>query len=244
MAADTSYSSVHRFAAWAVHCYTALGLPLMYLAARELLNHSQGVTDARMFFMWMWLAMIVDGSDGVLARVVRVQSVLPTFNGRRLDDIVDFLSFAFLPCVAFGIYQLFPSHWDWFTIMPILASGYGFCQDQAKTSNSFVGFPSYWNIVLVYLYLVQLDPWVNIIIVGFLTTMVFVPIHYVYPTRTALLRPFTLTFGTLWAAVMIANSLSPPGPWTIPVAWSSLSFPLYYLVLSLVHHRRVRGNSV
>ncbi len=244
MVTHTSYSLIHRIAAWSVHFYTALGLPLMYLAARELLAHSSQVEqDARMFFVWMWLAMVVDSSDGVLARAVRVEKVLPEFNGRRLDDIVDFLSFAFLPCVAFGIYELFPTHWEWFAIVPIMASGYGFCQEQAKTDNAFVGFPSYWNIVLLYLYLVQMDPWLNLGIVGFLAAMVFAPIHYIYPTRTTFLRPFTVIFGSVWACVLVASSLLPREAWTIPAAWLSLSFPLYYLALSIVHHRRVHRDA-
>ena len=244
MVTHTRYSLIHRIAAWSVHFYTALGLPLMYLAAQELLAHSsQDEQDARMFFMWMWLAMVVDSSDGVLARTVRVERVLPEFSGRRLDDIVDFLSFAFLPCVAFGIYELFPTHWEWFAIVPIMASGYGFCREQAKTDNAFVGFPSYWNIVLLYLYLVQMDPWLNLGIVGFLAAMVFVPIHYIYPTRTTFLRPFTLIFGSVWTCVLITSSLLPRAAWTTAAAWLSLSFPLYYLALSIVHHRRVHRDA-
>ena len=110
MFASTNYSLSNRLTAWSVHVYTGLGLPLMYLATQELLTHpTADHRDPRMFFLWMWLSIIVDSTDGALARKVGVEHILPEFSGRRLDDIVDFLSFVFLPCVAFGIYELFPT---------------------------------------------------------------------------------------------------------------------------------------
>lgn len=244
MVTSTKHSLSSRLTAWSVHVYTGLGLPLMYLATQELLiNSTADHKDPRMFFLWLWLSIIVDSTDGALAKRVGVEHILPEFSGRRLDDIVDFLSFVFLPCVAFGIYELFPTNWQWFAIVTIMASGYGFCQTKAKTENAFVGFPSYWNIVLIYLYLLGLNPWINLAIVGFLTFMVFVPIHYVYPTRTTLLRPLTLIFATLWAISLMACSVFPQEPWTTPVTRISLSFPIYYLLLSITHHRRLYSNA-
>jgi phosphatidylcholine synthase len=241
MVADTRYAFSRRVAAWSVHFYTALGLPLMYLAAYELIEISTDVDkDPRMFFLWLWSAVVIDSTDGTLARAIGVKSVLPKFNGRRLDDIVDFLSFVFLPCVAFGLFELFPLNLEWFALVPIMASAYGFCQERAKTEDAFVGFPSYWNVVLFYLYVFRLDPWSNICIVGFLSVMVFVPVHYIYPARTIFFRVFTLAFGGLWACVVVVSSLFPHQAWTIPVVVASLLFPLYYLVLSVVHHTRVR----
>ena len=240
MVADTRYAFGRRVAAWSVHFYTALGLPLMYLAAYELTEISTDVDkDPRMFFLWLWIAVVIDSTDGTLARAIGVKSVLPKFNGRRLDDIVDFLSFVFLPCVAFGSLELFPLNLEWFALVPIMASAYGFCQERAKTEDAFVGFPSYWNVVLFYLYVFRLDPWSNICIVGFLSVMVFVPVHYIYPARTIFFRAFTLAFGGLWACVLVVSSLFPHQTWTIPVVVASLLFPLYYLVLSVVHHTRV-----
>ena len=45
----------------------------------------------------MAIATIVDSTDGTLARKVRIKEVVPGFDGRRLDDIVDFLNYTFLP---------------------------------------------------------------------------------------------------------------------------------------------------
>ena len=44
-------------------------------------------------------------------------------------------------------------------LVPLLASAYGFCQVEAKTDDHyFLGFPSYWNIVAFYLYVLRLPP--------------------------------------------------------------------------------------
>jgi len=212
----------------------------MFLAVTELLVNFQAVEkDARWFFLWIWIAVLVDSTDGFLARSVDVKKVLPEFSGRRLDDLVDFLSFAFLPSVAFVVYDLFPAGWEAFAIVPMMASGYGFCQEKAKTDDAFVGFPSYWNVVLLYLFLFEVNPWINLSVVGFLAVMVFVPIHYLYPTRTRLLRPLTLALGMAWGFSLIALSLWPKESWTLALAWVSLIFPVYYLAVSVVHHVRV-----
>jgi len=50
-------------------------------------------------------------------------------------------------------------------LMPLLASGFN--QTDARTDESFGGFPSYWNIVVFYCY-----------VLGFLARTVIVPIHY------------------------------------------------------------------
>ena len=238
-----TFSTPRIFAAWFVHFYTALGLPLLFFASIELLeNYSSPEKDASMFFFWIWVAVFVDSTDGFMARAVDVKTVLPYFSGRRLDDLVDFISFAFLPGVAFAVFDLFPQGWEAFAVLPIMASGYGFCQEKAKTDDAFVGFPSYWNIVLLYLYVFQTNPWFNLALIGLLCVMVFVPIHYLYPTRTKMLRPLTLGLGTLWGFAITAISLWPVAPWTLTVTWISLAFPVYYVALSIIHHIRVHRN--
>jgi len=230
-----------RVAAWGVHLYTALGLPLMFFAAIELVRNFEmdsGYKDPRLFFLLIWIAVLVDSTDGFLARTIRVKEVLPTFSGRRLDDLVDFLSFVFLPCLALPALDLLPDGWEALAIVPIMASGYGFCQEKAKTDDAFVGFPSYWNVVLLYLFLLSSSPWVNVAIILVLSVLVFVPIHYIYPSRTKLMMPLTLVLASFWGGALFAVSLWPYEPWTLTVSVISLAFPLYYVGLSLVHHQR------
>lgn len=222
---------MHRAAAWGVHAYTALGLPLALMATFALLNG-----DARVFFCALWIACLIDSTDGTLARAVRVKDVLPLFNGARLDDLIDFITFVFLPVLGLVWLGILPAGAEWVALVPLCASAYGFCQENAKTEDSFVGFPSYWNIVVLYLYVLQAPPEWAIGIVLVLSLLVFVPIHYLYPSRTRLLMKVTIGFGAVWALSTAAMSAFPHASWASTVGWVSLVYPAYYFAASLLHH--------
>jgi phosphatidylcholine synthase len=227
-----------RLAAWSVHFYTALGLPLAMASVFALMRQ-----DVRTFFFLNCVAVFVDATDGTFARRFRVREVLPEFSGRRLDDIVDFLTFAFLPSLALVAFGLLPPGWEELAALPVLASAYGFCQEQAKTEDAFVGFPSYWNVLVLYAVLLGAGPWLMAALLVVFGALVFVPVHYVYPTKTKLLRNWTLGFGVVWAAMLTALSLFPTEPWSRPTAWATLAYPAWYIGVSLVHHRRVHGDA-
>ncbi len=222
-------------AAWGVHLYTALGLPLAWMCAQALVDG-----DATRFWLYSAVACAIDATDGFLARRVGVKAVLPSFNGRRLDDLVDFLHFVVLPMAAVPALGLIPEGWGMLCVLPMMASGYGFCQEEAKTDDAFVGFPSYWNIVVLYLYVLGASPEIVAAVLVVLSALVFVPIHYVYPSRTPRLFRTTSVLGWAWAAMLVALLSAPEAAWARPLAWWSLYFPVYYAGLSLVHDRDVR----
>src|SRR5205823_3206518 len=102
-------------------------------------------------------------TDGWFARRVRVKEVLPGFDGRRLDDLIDFQTYTSLPLLLIWRANLLPDGFGWCLLFPLLASAYGFCQVSAKTDDGyFLGFPSYWNLVAFYLYALNLPGWVSI----------------------------------------------------------------------------------
>lgn len=216
-----------------MHFYTALGLPVALLGAFALMR-----SDAVAFFASMWLTTFIDASDGVFARRFEVRRVLPDFDGRKLDDLIDFLTFAFLPTLAVPALGLVPSEWALAAAVPLMASGYGFCQERAKTQESFVGFPSYWNIVLLYLYVLDASPVTTIVVLWVLSVLVFVPIHYLYPTKAKMWRPVTVGGGIVWAASLAPVCAAPRADWAYTVTAISLIYPAYYTVASLVHHFR------
>lgn len=227
-------SRSRRAAAWGVHLYTALGLPLAFLCVQALVEG-----NAVHFFVFSAVACAIDASDGFLARRVGVKEILPEFSGRRLDDIVDYLHFVCLPLASLPALGVLPSDLAWVTVVPLMASAYGFCQEQAKTEESFVGFPSYWNVLALYLYVLTVSPAVVVTTLLVLSALVFVPIHYVYPSRTRFLQRTTLSLGLVWTAMVVALSLSPHASWAPTLAWISLFYPAYYAGVSLVHHARV-----
>src|SRR5687768_12502830 len=130
--------------AWAAHLYTALGL---VAAAGAAVCIVQGDGAAfRAAFVLMVVATLIDATDGTLARAVRVKQVLPGFDGRRLDDLIDFLTYTCLALLLVWRARLLPPGGDAWLLVPLVASAYGFCQAHAKTAEGyFLGFPSYWN---------------------------------------------------------------------------------------------------
>jgi phosphatidylcholine synthase len=221
-------------AAWAVHLYTGLGALLGLLALDAAARASYGAA-----FGWLALAMAIDCTDGTLARWAQVKSVLPNFDGGRLDDIVDYLTYVFVPIVlaweAEGILPEGPER-AFIASLPLLASGYGFCQVDAKTPDHFFkGFPSYWNVVVFYLYCLRASTCLNAAVLVLFSILVFVPVRYLYPSRTATARTITIVLGMVWAIMVLTLLQQFPHP-SRGLALMSLFFPAYYLGFSVYLH--------
>jgi len=220
-----------------VHGYTASGAVLAFAMTIAVINQR-----FRLAFLLMVVTTIVDSTDGALARLARVKDATPAFDGARLDDIVDYLTFVFVPGLLIFEAGLLPSGWDGVVVAAmLLSSAYGFSAADAKTADHFfTGFPSYWNIVALYLFAARLSPIVNAILLVGLSAMVFVRIGYVYPSRTPVFRGLTIALCAIWGGMVLQMIVMLPDvPRLLLVA--SLFFPLYYLVLSLVlNGRRVR----
>jgi len=216
-------------AAWLVHLYTASMAVLAFLATRAIFEYR--FRDA---FAWLAAAIVIDATDGVLARAARVSRRLPWFSGAKLDDIVDYLTYVFVPAVFVWRSLLVPDAWTLPVVgTMLLSSAYGFNRADAKTSDYFfTGFPSYWNIVVFYLFVMRLAQQVNAVVLLALAVLVFVPIRYLYPTRTPKWRALTLALCIAWGVMMLAML------WRLPVVspvllWGSLVFPVYYVIVSL-----------
>jgi phosphatidylcholine synthase len=210
--------------AWGVHLYTALGAPLGVWAV-----FAAFADDFRTAWLLVAVTVLIDATDGALARAVRVWDVLPWIDGRRLDDIVDYFGWVIVPTILLVLAGLLPA---WAAPAPLLASGYGFSQTQAKTDDDyFLGFPSYWSLIGFYLYVFQSPPAFNAALILLLSVLVFVPIRFPYPTKTRPFRPLTLACGALWGLLMVALLLTLPTP-PLWIAWASLVFVAYYLGLT------------
>jgi phosphatidylcholine synthase len=231
-----------RSAAWAVHAYTALGAACAFLALLATLERHY--THA---FAWLALQVFIDATDGWLARLVRVGERTPQFSGAHLDDIVDYLTYVFVPAVMVWHGPLVPESWRIAVPLAMLvSSAFGFSRLDAKTDDHyFTGFPSYWNVVVFYLVAWRTDPGSAAALLLTLAALVFVPLRYVYPSRTVpFMRP-TLVLGAIWAALMLLTLARMPD---VP-AWllaAGLVFPLYYVALSLwldIRRRRAQDGA-
>lgn len=228
----------HQFA-WLVHFYTASGAVLAFAATLAAIDGR-----FREAFFFLIVSMAVDATDGMLARRAGIPAATPRFDGARLDDIVDYLTFVFVPMLILYLAGDLPATWGFVIVAAVLlSSGYGFGSLDAKTSDYFfTGFPSYWNIVALYLHAAGTPPLFNAVLLLALAGMVFVRIGYVYPSRTPVLQRTTNALGALWGAMMLAVVwLLPdvPGPLLI----GSLFFPVYYTVLSFWLHAHRRAGS-
>jgi phosphatidylcholine synthase len=230
---------MRKLLAWCVHGYTALGLVAAGGIAVCIVD---GRPEAfRLAFLLMFLATLIDATDGTLARLVKVKQVLPGFDGRRLDDLIDFQTYTSLPLLLMWRAELLSGQELWL-LAPLLASAYGFCQVAAKTDDGyFLGFPSYWNIIVFYLYVLQLPPaWAAGVLLAF-ALLTFVPARYLYPTHRGRLNRWTNQLAAVWALGLAWVVLRLPDTivngqnaddWTRGLAVLTLIFPAYYLGVS------------
>jgi len=228
--------------AWLAHAYTALGLVLAAAMAVFIVEGSR--ESFRWAFACMLVACLVDSTDGTLARRLRVKELLPNFDGAKLDDLIDFLTFTALPLLLVWRADLLPAAAQWLLVVALLASGYGFCQIPAKTTDGyFVGFPSYWNIVAFYLYALEIPQWIAAAVVVVLSALTFVPSYYLYPSRGSTLSRLTSFLGGVWVVLLTWILWRLPemdvvagggGSQVRTLAFVSLFYPVYYMVVSWV----------
>ncbi|OFW12669.1 MAG: hypothetical protein A3H29_06900 [Acidobacteria bacterium RIFCSPLOWO2_02_FULL_67_21] len=231
MAAELSSTNDSRphVAAWLVHLYTASMAVCGFLALTRIFYDRY-----REAFLWLAAGVIIDATDGMLARRARVAACLPSFNGAKLDDVVDYVTYVFVPAFFVWHALLVPDRWSMVVAgAMLLSSAYGFNRDDAKTADHFyTGFPSYWNIAAFYLYAAGWPEGVNAAVLLLLAALVFVPIRYVYPSRTPVLGRLTVGLGAIWGIVMMLMLWRMPDI-PRPLLWASLVFPAYYAVISL-----------
>jgi phosphatidylcholine synthase len=228
-----------RVLGWCVHAYTALGLLAAALIAVALVQG--GPAAFRFSFFLMTVATIIDATDGLMARRIRIKEAVPGFDGRRLDDLIDFLNYTCLPLLLIWRAGIVPGGQELWLLVPLVASAYGFCQVQAKTDDGFfLGFPSLWNVVALYLYALPVRGWPALLILLVLAALTFVPTRHLYPSAQAgALNRLTTILGLVWApmvgAVIWLLPTSDSATSGLPartLAYFSLFYPAFYLGLS------------
>ncbi|MEW6635269.1 MAG: CDP-alcohol phosphatidyltransferase family protein [Actinomycetota bacterium] len=224
-----------RLKAALVHLYTASGAVLALLI---LVAAIEG--DAVRALWLMFAALLIDSTDGLLARRFRVKEALPFFDGALLDNIVDYMTYAFAPMVLLWSGGYLPEGITGLILaaIPLLASSYQFCRVDAKTDDHFfLGFPSYFNVLAFYAIVFDVGPVALSAALVLCSLLVFVPIRYVYPTRTVAFRKTSLLLTTLWLASYALILLQMPEPDPLILGFSIL-YLFYYFGLSLHLHAR------
>ena len=227
-------SGAARAKAYAVHLYTASGVVLAFLAAAEIVSPTP---DARTVFLLFAGTVLIDASDGPLARAWEVKRFAPDIDGRTIDDIVDYLTYTFLPLLLVWRMGWLPEPGALWVLPALLASLFGFANTGAKdeAGGFFLGFPSYWNVVALYAGILHhlYGPWINAVMLLALAALTLAPIGFLYPNLAP--RPWrvpVLAGAMVWLGILFALLPGYPRPpeWLF---WLSLVYPALYTALSI-----------
>jgi phosphatidylcholine synthase len=197
-------------AAFAVHVLTACGAGCAFLALTAAVNGQWAL-----MFVWLGIALCIDGVDGTFARRLQVAKLLPRWSGDVLDLVVDILNYVFVPAYALAASGLLPKAAAVPLGVLIAVTGALYFADRLmKTSDYyFRGFPALWNVTAFYLFVFKPKPWVGAATVITLAVLTFVPFHVIHPMRIAHLRGITILALAVWsvlAIVAVAADLNPP----------------------------------
>ena len=184
-----------RYKALSVHLLTATGAVLSMFAMLAAVEEKWSL-----MFLWLVLALIVDGIDGPLARRYEVDKNWPNYDGVLLDLIIDFLTYVFIPAYALFKSGLLPGWTGWIAIIVIVyGSVIYFADTRMKTNDkSFAGFPACWNMVVLVLFAVTPNTTLILLIVLALTVAMFTGLKFIHPTRTKRWRSVSLPVSLLW----------------------------------------------
>jgi len=206
-----------RLLAALVHLGTALGAVTALMALLAIAEK-----DWERLYLWLGLAFIIDGVDGTFARWVRVTERLPRFSGERLDLIIDYLTYVFIPAYALlaAGYLTGPIGLGMACAI-LLSSLFHFVDTDSKAEDySFVGFPAVWNIIAFYIFVFQLTPSAVHALIGLCVVLTFVPMKWVHPFRVKRWRGLVIVLCTAWSVAALAatlGGLANVAPWAAGV---------------------------
>jgi len=229
-ALEPKLNPVRVVLAYGVHLFTATGAVWGFLGLLAIFAH-----DWKAMIIYMIVAMLVDGFDGMLARWADVKKYANGVDGALLDNILDYLNYVVVPALFLVEADVLPDGTRLLgACFILLTSAYQFTQSDAKTDDHhFKGFPSYWNVAALYMLLMNLPQWWNFGFLMLFNVMVFIPIKYIYPSRNSYLRTLTLALTYIYGAIGIWGLVQYPNQpkW---VVWVSFIYVAYYLVLSII----------
>lgn len=220
-----------KYIPWLIHLYTASGAIFALLIIKFALE-----VNITASLLLIFLTMIIDGTDGMLARYFAVKKNLPAFDGTTLDNITDYLTYVFAPVILLYTTQKVPDTMSGMIILSLilLASSYQFCQSNAKSKDHyFIGFPDYWNIIVFYAILLPINNQLLYIILISCVVLSFIPTKYIYPSRTKPLMKITLPLTAIWFLLCSLAIIAPNAEVQKAFLNISLLYPVYYSVASL-----------
>lgn len=239
---------IQKVYAWLVHLFTSLGAVFGILAiifsieaakASAIGETSLYYYNIKLSLFSIIMSVFIDSIDGSLARLVDIKNLAP-LDGTLLDNIIDFTTYSIVPCIWIYVSGIVSQEW----LIPIIvmitiSSSYQFCQVNAKTDDHFfVGFPSYWNVIAIFMLCFQSPQWVNEMVIIVLTIFSFIPIKYIYLSRTEhisdskAVKTFTFLFTMLSAVSTFIAVLLYPMRTPFPFIMIIMVFTVFYIAFS------------
>ena len=200
-------NSINKIRASLVHFLTGSGIIFSFLALVSVIEGYKLQT-----FMFLGVALIIDIIDGTLARRYKIDVIFPNIDGKTLDTIIDYINYILIPCIMLYKFNYLPQNFS--LIIPIVIlciSLYSYINIKLiDASFSYLGFPSIWNIILLYLEILSFNKWINLLIIIFFVFLKFVPFKVLHPMRFPKLKKtnIALLFGTIFTSlVLLINKL-------------------------------------
>lgn len=231
--------------AWFTHLFTISGVIWACLAVISMIKG-----DFVAMWAWLGVALVVDGVDGTMARCADVKRFAPTFDGTVLDNIVDYLTWTFIPAVFIYLHvDMGPRPVAMAMLVLICASSlFCYCNTALKTSDwYFMGFPAAWNVVAVIMWLFATPPVANVVVTVILAVLTVSPLTFVHPFRVRTLRPWNIAAAAAWVvstAVLIATH--PAHPVLALIVWGAsgawlMGISAWRSAIEIGRRRRRRG---
>lgn len=225
-----------RIPASLVHVFTASGVACAFFATKAVWAH-----EWRAMFAWLGVALVIDAVDGPLARRFHVKRHVPRFDGERLDLIIDYITYVFIPALAL-VEGGFLTGWlgQSLAVAILMSSLFHFSDTQSKTDdNCFIGFPAIWNVVALYIFAFAAPAWVAMTITALCVGLTVVPLKWVHPVRVRSLRGLTAAVSAVWGGAAlwcIVGGLPAGGPMRMVLALCGL-----YALGLVAWHGRAAG---
>ncbi len=224
------FSFVEKTLAWSVHTFTASGLLAGFMAILAI-----NARDWREAMLWLLACLVIDAVDGTFARMFNVKEVLPYMDGKTIDYVIDFATYAIIPAYFFHEAGLVAESWQLpctAVILLVSALYYG-KEGMVSDDMYFMGFPVMWNMVIFYMVFVfHLPGWLNAFFILFFGALHFAPIKFVYPSQATRFKSLTIFF-TVVLIICLATIT-----WFYPVEYSTLKYAaivsaLFYAVMAV-----------
>jgi phosphatidylcholine synthase len=209
-----TYTRRNIRAAWAVHSFTASGVIVGFIGLNSVIER-----HARAGILWLVAALLLDAVDGPIARKLDVRNRIPTLNGNSLDLIIDYFTCTIVPVAFLYQFDILPSH----TVGPVgftvlfVGALWMARTDQENEERWFNGFPAEFNLIIPSLYLLRLNPWINVVVCLFFSALTLSRLPFAHPVSVKENRAISLTFMTLWISSMTFLAIAQHDVWWLRV---------------------------